>query len=104
MNWYIGQKIVCVKSHQQGWFKEGEIFTINGLRKCLCKCNTLDIDIGMIDNSGYAECYTCKSSYYDNSVLGWFNETRFAPLDEMQAHESAIKELLKENEIHETIH
>ena len=101
MNWYIGQKIVAVRTHNGKAFKEGDIFTIKGIKKAPCKCPYLVFDIG-ISSNGKKGCYECQVVY--GYTIWWMFETSFAPLDEMQAHESAIKELLKENEIHETIH
>lgn len=99
MNWYIGQKIVAIRTHSEAVFKEGDIFLINGLAQGCCYVR---IDIG-IEGNGITHCNTCKKMRQNNGVW-WMDERNFAPLDEMTAHESAIKELLKENEIHENIH
>lgn len=100
MNWYIGQKIVAVRDHAGG-LKKGQIFTIKALKTSPCMCNHIIIDVG-IRLYGKGLCNSCNK-YTEVGDIYWFSYNNFAPLDEMTAHESAIKELLKENEIYETI-
>ena len=92
--WYIGQKIVAIENHVQGSFKEGDIFTIKSLMNSPCKCNFVLIDIGMISQKGLGMCQECNATYTQS--IRWFSEKRFSPLDEIQAHESAVNELLQE--------
>lgn len=90
MNWYIGQKIVAIVTHSLGDFKEGQVFEIKTLRQGCC---SIWIDIGIPSKHGPTICYCGK--IHNKQSFAWYCETAFAPLDEMQAHESAIKQLFK---------
>jgi len=95
MNWYIGQKIVAIANATNGDFKEGDIFAIKGLKQGCC-CVVIDIGIKAVNDT--IVCRAHKTRYKSNGIH-WYKETMFAPLDEMTAHESAIKELLKETQV-----
>jgi hypothetical protein len=75
MKWYIGQEIVCIKTHPEGLVKKGEIYVIQKLSQCKC---CILIDVGVITNQG-CQCQECNTivSEYDN----YFYESRFAPLE-----------------------
>lgn len=96
MNWYIGQEIVCIKSHPNGVVIEGKIYTIQSLKKGHCKCSETLIDIGAKTSKphlvgGWANCPNCKESYKKEGHNWWLSESRFAPLEYDQ---QAIEELL----------
>ena len=93
MNWHIGQEIVCVKSHSQGYVTCGKIYTINGLQKSMCKCNDVDIDVGITTNNTRFACGGCEARWLNNAGVVWISETLFAPLEYNQ---DAINELLEE--------
>jgi hypothetical protein len=82
MNWYIGQEIVCVKTHSQGAIKRGQSFKIKGLRNSRCGCKTVLIDIGYTDNKPLWLCDDCGRLGQDSSPVWWFDESLFAPLDQ----------------------
>lgn len=89
-NWYIGQEIVAIKDHPQGRFKDGQIFTIHGLRNSICKCKNVEIDISIRDaRTGTIEtcCIRCNTSFMETNNICWFSENRFAPLDSFVNHE-----------------
>lgn len=76
--WHIGQDIVCIKSHSQGAVKEGEVFTIKGLRK---NCCAIEINIGMSMPMGVIlNCRHCGSNKHSDGVY-WLRENLFAPLE-----------------------
>lgn len=82
MKWHIGQQIVAIRTHSQGKFKRGQDFPIKGLRGSQCKCNEVEIDIGIKDD--YVEwcCPTCNMEGERDSYIVWFSEHNFAPLDQ----------------------
>ena len=92
MNWHIGQEIVCIKTHTTGVIKRVQIFTIKGLRESYCKCNMVEIDIG-IEESGNHRCSFCGWRSIEVWQQWWFSEHRFAPLEYDQ---QAIDELLEQ--------
>lgn len=93
MNWYIGQEIVCIKTHSQGVVKRGKIYTIKGLQKSRCKCHTVEIDIGAKSDLLTEGCSACNSDWKATSDIWWLSEIVFAPLEYNQ---DAINELLEQ--------
>lgn len=74
-NFKVGQKVVCVKPHSQGFFKTGQIFTIKNI--CIYEC-CKKVHLEFSDfNSGFSRTY-CNC---DNSMIGdWFDANLFRPL------------------------
>lgn len=91
MNWYIGQEIVCIKTHSQGMVKRGQTFIIKGLSNGFCRCTAVLIDVGVISNNLRVECKYCNVIINKNSNVHWFAESYFSPLEYNQ---EAIDELL----------
>jgi len=93
INWYIGQPIVAIVSHNQGKFKKGDEFTIKGLRGSFCKCGGVEINVGIIGKEGIENCTTCNIQRDSADSYHWFSEKRFAPLD---VNISELTEILSE--------
>ena len=93
MSWYIGQEIVCIKTHSQGVVKRGQIYTIKGLRNGICECSPVQIDVGIKAKAAFDTCNDCGVEVLTTSEIWWFHESLFAPLEYNQ---EAIDELLKE--------
>lgn len=81
MDFYIGQDIVAIKDHSQGVFKEGEVFTIKGLKGSYCKCKKVLIDIGIFSDAHTIKCNYCGNITIKDNSTAWFSERCFAPLD-----------------------
>ena len=78
--WYIGQDIVCIKTHSQGVVKEGQVYTIRGIKQGCCK---VEIDVGVpVYGDKYSRCRSCGKVEKSNGVH-WIYETLFKPLDEL---------------------
>lgn len=96
MNWYIGQEIVCVKSHSLKSVVKGKVYTIKSLEK---RCCFMGIDVGIIDQTNYindtANCRSCGANMkvFKTGNKWWFSELLFAPLEYNQ---DALNELLEE--------
>jgi len=95
MNWYIGQDIVCVKSHTKGTVKKGIVYTIRGLQLGACGCGVVEIDVGVPKATEDARCGICSSRHINHSNCWWIAECLFAPLDSFVNSEE-IAELLEE--------
>lgn len=102
MNWYIGQKIVAVRDHSEGFFKIGQEFRIRSIKESICKCKKTLIDIGMDAGDEYdgasTNCRICKSVCCVSFGEMFFNERCFAPIEpahELSTHttETLIEEL-----------
>lgn len=81
MNWYIGQKIVAIKSHSQLAFMKGNEFTVNGLCTAMCNCDNVYINIGVVSVVTEHKCIRCGKVYHANGIW-WFSEKLFAPIDQ----------------------
>ena len=86
---HIGQKVVCIQRAKNSKLVLNEIYTIRDFWHCC----TLNIDVGISDDLGLY-CVDC-SQIKDTGVY-FFRSDRFAPLDEWQEADEAIKELMKE--------
>lgn len=82
MNWYIGQKVVCVKSDFA--IMEGETYTITNIieKKCKCKPETL-LEVGIPFPGKVRDwmCLVCNTSITDIPATIPYLERFFAPLD-----------------------
>lgn len=99
MNWYIGQDIVCVKNHSDGVVKEGQTFTVMGIKIFECpKCAGVVINVGIAANNTpgcRVKCFPHNSIIFINDGKFWLNETLFKPLDEL-VNISELTEVLNE--------
>lgn len=92
--WYIGQEIVCIRTHSRKVVKAGEIYKIKALKESKCKCKNLTIiDVGVLANSGFAKCTICDTRYEKTDNSWWFSETLFAPLEYNQDEIERILEI-----------
>jgi hypothetical protein len=102
--WTIGKKIICIKSHSQGVFKENDVFTLKGIYKDICKCPLLKFDIGFKTDKFIGYCPSCKEKNINEEHyrgIWLFNENLFKPLDETYAEEvlENIMENIKKEEL-----
>lgn len=95
--WYIGQEIVAIEDHPKNKFKTGNIFIIKSLRSSHCVCDHILIDIGISTPPSCSRCLICGNKESEKTLLHWFNERRFAPLDELM--NEAINEVKQELQI-----
>lgn len=96
--WEVGKKIMAIKNHSQGAFKEGDIFVLKGVYENVCKCSLLKLDIGMKTKKFISKCPVCQGkTLLEYSNIWVFNETCFKPLDETFAEE--ILKNIKEEEL-----
>lgn len=100
MNWYIGQKIVAIRDHSQGFFKKGQEFTIKGVRENRCACYKYVLHIGQESDRmmRIENCRLCNTSEVNIGTARWFAEICFAPIEpkqELSTHttETLIEEL-----------
>lgn len=94
-NWFINQDIVCIKTHSQGLVKEGDVFTIKGLREGYCKCTKVQINIGFTSIATTNKCSICHVGVKNTDSFSWLSENLFAPLDTL-TDISEIEEILSQ--------
>lgn len=82
MNWYIGQEIVCVKTHSEKAVIRGRTYKINGLKRSYCNCGHTIIDVGIASPANCIHfCAKCKFQYRSVGIC-YISEQLFAPLDQ----------------------
>lgn len=81
---YIGQKVVCVKSHSQGVTREGVMYVVNGVKKCAI-CGNPQIDVGVPATASQWMCGPEAGCGHVSPTHGiwWQGAHRFRPLDEL---------------------
>lgn len=88
MNWYIGQEIVCIKSHSKNAVVKDRIYTIKGIRS---KCCHNQLDVGVTTDITNFYCRSCGHEYNDIGVW-WISEKLFAPLMDISELESILNQ------------
>lgn len=74
---YVGQRVVALRSHWQGYFEKGEEFIVVGIRKPCC---VWVIDVGIPNK--HMGCVCSKCGYGEFNVNAWFAIEDFAPISE----------------------
>jgi hypothetical protein len=93
MNWYIGQEIVCIKSHTKNIVIKGKTYTIRRISPGPCRHSTVILDVGFKTKEGYSSCNKCLVRMKDEQKAYWLSETLFAPIE---YDNKSIEELLTE--------
>lgn len=83
MNFYIGQRIVCVescKSHNGPGVSKGSVYTVYAV--CACNCRTR-LDVGMAYTlNAVTRCgWGCGWKANNDDRRVWFGSQNFRPLD-----------------------
>ena len=79
MKWYIGQDVVCIKTHSSNVVKKDNVYTIQGLQKGCCN---IILDVGIKSLPGFTRC-DCGGKTKDNSDAHWISEKLFTPLEQI---------------------
>ncbi len=94
-NFKIGQEIVAVKDREDGLFRKGQIFTVQGLRTCTCNCGIAEVNVNIPHENHSSYCVACNNRYIENSGFVWFFHTYFAPV-QTDSEEADMAEALTE--------
>lgn len=78
---YVGQKVVAVINHSQGYFKKGDEFIIKNVVKNKCACGYCSVDVGIISKLRKTECFDCRV-IFNNDGFCLFDPTAFRPLQQ----------------------
>jgi hypothetical protein len=89
MNWYIGQEIVCIKTHSKGMVTKGRVYTIDALS---IGCCVTIISVGIPSLAAGYRCSSCGALTLKADSKYWFSELLFAPLE---FNQEAIDELME---------
>lgn len=88
---YVGQRVVCVKSNKHLGIKEGRIYVIHNIKKGCCGW---DVGIG-IRSFGVSSCPICLKEEPPSSIW-WLMAYRFAPIEPRHQDVEIAEELLRQ--------
>ena len=95
---YVGQEVLCIKTHSGGEVIKGEKYIINGIKRG-CEHTNLLLDIGKASETTRNKCRYCNYSHID--IILWFSCYLFSPIDnelsELTAEDILEEELVKVN-------
>ena len=94
-NWYIGQDVVCIKTHSEGVVKEGETYTIKSLKEGFCNCISVLIHIGIFDDSTHEMCQDCDIIVPSTGNILWLWEGLLGSPDTLTCS-SEMEEILNQ--------
>lgn len=82
-NFHIGQKVIYVGPDREFDPNPGKtIHTIQAIRKSNCKCDDVEIDVGVRRPvNGYA-CQDCGHKHYEKTNIYWKSSDSFRPIIE----------------------
>ncbi len=95
MNWYIGQKVICITT-KHPYLQKGKIYTIYNILKCKCGSISFHVGIAIPKNIVKFECAFC--SYIEAPIQHiWSNSKFFCPLEwDIISNTEIIKESVPE--------
>ncbi len=75
---YVGQEVIGIKDHSQGYIKKGEHYTISGIMSG-CKCTKNVVTVAEIaGNNRFSGCNHCNHFFSETGI--WLSEKLFAPI------------------------
>jgi len=102
---HVGGKVVALADQRQGFFKKGDIFTVLGIVKSICKCKVPCLDIGLKkDFHADNMCTACGETKVNRmSSIMYFHAAFFAPLEEDEISDTSVEEFLEKMEVAELV-
>lgn len=75
----IGQRILCVETHNNGYVREGKIYVVNDIKQFSCGCWMVDVG----QNSKIGNLTMCRhhGAIHENNGIAWCGCFRFVPLE-----------------------
>lgn len=95
---YVGQRVVAIKDHSQGFFKKGQEFKVTGMYPYICKCKSgWTITVGQVHFSPLHEpcCGICKTRF-ERKGQRQFETIAFAPIEEQEFKAVTFKKIMEE--------
>lgn len=78
---YIGQEVVCIKTHSQGVVKKKDKLRVFAIKQSDC-CGMWLVDVGVrLDYNGTQGCVCGSTTIFDHPIW-WLCASLFAPIDE----------------------
>ena len=80
MSFYVGQKVVCVKTHSAGVTRAGQVFIVRAVM--ICTCGHVTIDVGSVSYCSQTLCALCHRTY-DSGDRWPEAASRFRPIEDL---------------------
>jgi hypothetical protein len=78
MGW---EEVMCVDASEVSSLKEGEIYSITAMQKCICGCGSTVLDVGIVSPNPKSICLVSRRIIENETTVWWFRASRFAPID-----------------------
>jgi len=78
---YVGQKVVCVKTHSQGIVVKGNVYSVKECYLSPCGCNYV-VCVGVLATGQFNKCTTCGKRRNPESKYHPISHELFAPVQE----------------------
>lgn len=80
---YVGQKIVALVTHPDGFYTEGSVYTVRAIQKGVCACHQEDweVAIGVLIYGQGLECVTCLEVVGKTGEMLFEDCADFAPIE-----------------------
>lgn len=88
---YVGQRVVCVRSHSMGVVAVGKTYVVNGVRKCAI-CPRHALDVGIASPNPWAMSLCVCGSTKESMGIYWVGERLFRPIDSLTEQMDRIEE------------
>lgn len=93
-NYTLGDKVICVRDHSQGFVTKGQVFTVIGM-SIPCQCNEVWVNVGVKNNYDLTHCVHCKTI----TTGTWFSHHLFRKFqDPLQEQLENIEQVWKQEE------
>ena len=90
---YVGQKVVCIKSNPTGTLKENKVYEIKAMRNCPM-CNASEVNVGFISDRKLINC----GCGFTEINQGFYWASRFRPLQEAKFKAVSFEKIIEEVE------
>lgn len=92
----VGKKVICIKTHSGcAPIVKGKIFEVEGIRKSVCKCEGIEINVGIDGRGKGVSCPRCGFKGDNPERYWWFAPTLFAPIETQPLSTTTVEELLE---------
>jgi hypothetical protein len=81
-NFHIGGKVIAIRNHPALAYKSGMVYQLTGVRKSLCKCPDVLLDIGLKNKYLYWVCDICNGNGKVPDSIFWATSADFLPYDD----------------------
>lgn len=96
------EKLVCINAGRLGGIQGDNLppLILDKIYTCIakrnCACGAVQVNVGLVSGGGNGICAKCGFLTVSDGIH-WCAASRFVPLQEFSANETAVNELVKES-------